>query len=1023
MKRFISLSCVLLFSLFASFAQYSFLSDSITKGWTALDGLPGNAIMDVIQKSDGYLYIGTYEGLVRFDGVDFTVYNKNNGNLYDFVSVRSIFEDSKGNLWVGSNDEGVEKIASDGTKEFFSVQRGLQNNSIRAIIEDKGGNIWIGTASGVVYVTPEGGVVYPAGLDSYGAENCTVLKLFCDSSGRVWLLTTDSEGIYYFVHDSFQKYDLLSADFPGFFPTAISQDSFGAFWIALGSQGIVHIQNHEITKIESGTLIDNCPTQSIHHDLASSSTWFGTERGSVLYRAGKFFEYSTGTALDNNTVNKIIGDREGSVWIATDSAGIHKISPGKFRTNNFGTTVNAIAQGHDGLFWIGTDNGLMCFQGDIEVENELTLYCAGKRIRHVEIAMNGDVLVSCYTAPAQVRYSKTDGIKNWTASDGLAGNRTRVAIEASNGDVYVGTTSGLSIIRTDGTIRTYHTADGFANEYIMCIYEDNDGVIWVGTDGGGIYFMKDEEIKKKITTENGLAGNVVFKITQDAYGVYWICTGLGISRYKKQEARNVIEDRKISFINYTAANGLSADSIFQTVFDLTGNVWMTSNRGISSVSYAELEEIAEGKRSVVDSKFYNQNDGLSSLGATSTSLSMCDSYGRTWFTLVDGFAVYDPTIFMASSVLPIVHIESISIDDKVFRSFSEEIEIPAGTKRIDIKYTGLSFTSPERVRFKYMMEGFDDDYSGSVSSRTVSYTNLRPGHYKFSVNACNSEEAWSNNPASVNFYQVPFFYEKVSFWIVLAILIVGIVMAIFASREHRNRVQQEKLENMVQLRTEELQHERDKSESLLRNILPVTIADRLKENDATAETIAEMFDGVTVLFADIVGFTTLSSKYSAKEMVSALNDLFSRFDERALREGVEKIKTIGDAYMAACGVPVANKAHVAVMIRFAKGMYKDLAEYNLDAEIKFKMRIGINSGHAMAGVIGKNKFIYDLWGDTVNIASRMESLCRPGKIRIPESVARYVYNNKLATLVYEEACEVKGKGMMRTFEIGNLSID
>lgn len=1023
MKRFISLTSILLFSLFSAFAQYSFLSENITKGWTVLDGLPGNSIMDIIQNSDGYLYIGTYEGLVRFDGVDFTIYNKNNGDLYDFISVRSIFEDSKGNLWIGSNDEGVEKLASDGTKEFFSEQRGLPNNSVRAITEDKNGNIWIGTAAGVVYVTPEGGVVYPAGLDSYGAEHCTVVKLFCDSSGRVWLLTTDSEGFYYFVHDNFQKYELLSADFPGFFPTAISQDSFGAFWIGLGTYGVIHVQNQEITKINSGTLIDNYPTQSIYYDLATSSTWFGTERGSVLYRSGKYFEYSTGTSLDNNTINKIIGDREGSVWIATDSAGLHKISHGKFRTNNLGTTVNAIAQGKDDLFWIGTDNGLLCFHGDIEVENDLTRYCAGKRIRHIEIANNGDVLVSCYTAPAQVRYSKIDGIKNWTVNDGLAGNRTRVSIEASNGDVYVGTTSGLSIIRPDGTLRTYHAADGFANEYIMCLYEDNDGVIWVGTDGGGIYFMKDGEIKKKITMEHGLAGNVIFKITQDAYGVYWICTGLGISRYKKQDVANVIADRKISFLNFTSANGLSADSVFQLVFDFTGNVWMTSNRGISSVSYMELEEIAAGKRTTVDSKVYNQNDGLSSLGATSTSLSMCDSYGRTWFTLVDGFAVYDPTLSMASSVLPIVHIEAVTIDDKVIRDFSEDIQIPAGAKRIGIKYTGLSFTSPERVRFKYMMEGFDDDYSSAISSRTVSYTNLRPGHYKFFVNACNSEEVWSDHPAVLNFYQVPFFYEKVSFWIVLAILITGIIMAIFASREHRNRLQQEKLENMVRIRTDELKHERDKSEGLLRNILPVAIADRLKEKEATTETIAEMFDGVTVLFADIVGFTTLSSKYSAKEMVTALNDLFSRFDERALREGVEKIKTIGDAYMAACGVPVANRAHVAVMIRFAKGMYKDLAEYNHNAVIKFKMRVGINSGHAMAGVIGKNKFIYDLWGDTVNIASRMESLCRPGKIRIPESVARYVYNNKLATLVYEEACEVKGKGMMRTFEIGNIAID
>lgn len=1014
-KNFLKL--FMAFFVLALYAQNSFLTDNITKGWTVLDGLPGNAVMDLIQTSDGYLYIGTYEGLVRFDGVDFTIYNRNFGDKYDFISVRVVFEDSHGNLWVGSNDDGIEKIASDGTKEIFSSKRGLPNNSIRAIAEDKAGNIWIGTANGVVYITPQGGVVYPAGLEQYKAEHCTVLQLFCDSTGRIWMLTTDREGIFYYMRDSFQKYDRLSIDYAGFFPSAITQDSFGAFWIGLDSMGIVRISNDEVVKIESGTIIDRYATKSIYHDPFGSS-WFGTDRGMVLYRNGRYFEYATGTALDNNTVNKIIGDREGSAWIATDSAGLHKISPGKFRTNNFGVSVNAIAQGSDGLVWIGTDRGLKCYHGDTEIENDLTEYIGTKRIRHVEVARNGDVLVSCYSAPAQVRYSTEHGIKKWDAGDGLAGNRTRVAIESENGDVYVGTTSGLSIIHPDGSVRTYHTADGFDTEYIMCLYEDKDGIVWIGTDGGGVYFMDGEQIVKKVTDENGLAGNVVFKITQDPYGVYWICTSGGISRYEKPTVGTVLSDRKINFFNYTAAHGLASDSIFQMIFDYTGDVWMTSNRGISSVGYSELEEIFTGKRTRVDSKFYNQNDGLSSLGATSTSLSMCDQYGRTWFTLVDGFAVYDPSRLVAAGILPIVHIESITIDDNVMSNFPEEIELPASTKRIDIKYTGLSFTAPDRVRFVYKMDGFDDNYSDQVSTRTVSYTNLKPGHYQFSVNACNADEAWSESPAVIKFYRVPFFYEKISFWVVCAILLLGFIMAIFAAREHTNRTQQTRLENMVQQRTVELQQERDKSDTLLRNILPDSIAARLKEKVPGSETIAESFSSVTVLFADIVDFTNLSSLSSATEVVTALNDLFSRFDERALKMGVEKIKTIGDAYMAACGVPVTNENHVATMIDFAKGMYKDLEEYNRTAKIPFKMRIGLNSGSVIAGVIGKNKFIYDLWGDTANIASRMEGLCRPGKIRVTEAVAKFVYKNKLATLVYEEDCEVKGKGVMRTYEIG-----
>lgn len=174
---------------------------------------------------------------------------------------------------------------------------------------------------------------------------------------------------------------------------------------------------------------------------------------------------------------------------------------------------------------------------------------------------------------------------------------------------------------------------------------------------------------------------------------------------------------------------------------------------------------------------------------------------------------------------------------------------------------------------------------------------------------------------------------------------------------------------------------------------------------------------VTVLFSDIADFTNISEKENPEDIVSALNDLVSRFDERAATMGVEKIKTIGDAYMAACGVPSPNLDHAIIMIRFAKGMYEDLAKYNKTAKIKFRLRIGINSGPVVAGVIGKDKFVYDIWGDTVNTASRMESLCTPGKIRITETTRKIIESQFLTGVTLEEDCDVKGKGMMKTFEL------
>ena len=211
----------------------------------------------------------------------------------------------------------------------------------------------------------------------------------------------------------------------------------------------------------------------------------------------------------------------------------------------------------------------------------------------------------------------------------------------------------------------------------------------------------------------------------------------------------------------------------------------------------------------------------------------------------------------------------------------------------------------------------------------------------------------------------------------------------------------------------ELAAEKDKSDQLLRAILPDKIADELKYD---IHSVAEAFPDVTLLFSDIVSFTKVSSNHTASEIVSALNDLFTRFDERARVMGVEKIKTIGDAYMAACGIPTSNPDHARIMVEFAKGLYLDLADYNKNAEIKFEMRIGLNCGSVTAGVIGKTKFLYDVWGDTVNVASRMETACRPGEIRVSQSVYEHLKDSDIKFSQPME-CEVKGKGAMITYEI------
>ena len=1011
MKRRIYLFILTFFFLTVNvFAQFSELDNYVTRTWTSTDGLPGNSISDILQSDDGYIYLGTYESLVRFDGYEFENINKYTNKDYSFVSARSIFQDSTGTLWVGSNDEGIQKISKNETLRY-STDNGLPNNSIRAFAEDKDHNLWIGTASGIVYLTPQGKFVTPKISENEKSDYVLVSQLYKDTADKIWMVTSANHGLYVYSNDTFERFKQLDS-FGNYTVSCVAQDLTGDLFICLSEKGIVKYSNGKVIMLETGTILDSAPTYSIVTDRFGT-IWFGTQKGIVIFKDGQYTTYEGNKSIMNCTINKLFEDREGNMWVTTDSEGLGKISLGKFRMTLLNTGVNAICEDKEGNVWIGSDEGLMCYNNDlVRVENELTQFCSGTRIRHIALTPENDLLVNCYTKPAQVKYSKGK-IYSWTTDEGLTGDKTRVSLQTKNGDLWSGTTTGLSLIKPDGTIKNYTSAQGFDCEYIMCLFEDKAGQLWVGTDGGGIYIIRNYQILKKFTTSNGLAGNVVFKIMEDKNGYFWACTGTGISMITADINNNF---DGLSFFNFTSEHGLQSDSIFQMIPDSNNTVWMICNRGISSAHFTDFYDVAQGTKQHLNCKFYTQNDGLKSSGANSTALSMIDSHGRIWFIMTDGFALHDPLRVQNRNVLPYVHIQSVKVDDSEYTDFANTIIIPPGTKHIDIKYTGLSFIASEQNKFTHMMEGFDTDYSEYSTARTSSYTNLRPGNYSFNVNMMNAEEINSEGPAVVRFIQKPFLYQRYSFWIAIAVFVIGMTALTFYLVIRTNKKRQLMLETQIQMATVELQMAKDDSDRLLKSILPASIAERMK-GLAGERTIADRFENVTVLFSDIVGFTKTTSNESADSIVSSLNALTSRFDKRAAHMGVEKIKTIGDAYMAACGVPTPNKNHAEVMLKFAIGMYKDLAEYNKTAKIKFNIRIGLNSGPVIAGVIGQNKFIYDIWGDTVNVASRMESACSPGHIRITQSVKDLVESPGRHLKCRMEECDVKGKGLMKTYEL------
>ncbi len=756
----------------------NFFKDYVSRIWNAEDGIPGNTITDVLQNSDGYILIGTYGGVIRFDGVKFETINQVND--LKFYSARTIMEDSLGNLWIGSNEQGAFCIKKNGKALSFTTENGLPNNSVRAFCEDTSGNIWIGTASGVVCVSKDEKIVQLPGFEKIPDNNHFIVsQIYCDTAGRIWIITRTENGLIKYEDREFMIYDgIKSVENP--VVTTMTQDATGAYWFGISPYYGVKISGNEekLYDLSSQNKKGTC-VNWIYQD-SEKQIWFALDSGIKILHDGEIEHFSKEMGLAEDSVVKVIEDKEKNIWIATDRGGLQKLSYGKFQTTSMDTSVNAIAQDlNRKVTWLACDHGLYCYDNNRFVSNKITEYFDDVRIRHVSITKKGDLLVSCYEKYGQVKIDLQGNITTWTKKEGLAGNKVRVAEEMSNGDIYVGTTDGLSIIDAKtGEITNIQKSDQVENDYIMCLYEDEEGQIWCGTDGGGIFILKDKQVVRNITKKDKLSGNVVFKISGFRDEI-WITTGTGASRIKNGE-----------IFSFGPSQGFSSDGIFQLIPDFSGRLWGTSNRGIFFVKMDEIEDVIAGNLSSVNAKYFNRLDGITSGGVTSTSLSMKDDLGRIWFTLIDGFTVFDPVRNAGKNFAPEVRLEKFLVDNESVDFVNGTVVLKPDVKRIKLDFTGISFISSEQISFKTKLEGFDTDFSEWSTVRTCSYTNLKPGTYKFILSGQSGDEVPCPQDYELTIIKKPHLYEQ-TWFISLMILIVVLGTTCMVYRKI-NRLNKEK---------------------------------------------------------------------------------------------------------------------------------------------------------------------------------------------------------------------------------------
>jgi signal transduction histidine kinase/ligand-binding sensor domain-containing protein len=639
--------------------------------WQTESGLPQNTVHAIVQTHDGYMWLATEGGLVRFDGVRFTVFDSQNTPQLRSNNIRALWEDNKQALWVGTAD-GVTVFRA-GETAVYTRDQGLPNNSVWSIYDDRAGRLLVSTAGGLAEYRNGRFEVRPArpSEDKSGEEN----------NGGVTL-----------------------------------RDAQGAFWKA--NRGVTRVFNGKEESLPLNDPLANDTILCIFQDR-EGDMWFGSESSGVtVLRDPKITTYTTKEGLTDDLVRCVYQDRRGAMWFGTNG-GLTRMEGGKLSRL---TVANGLSS--DLIFALGETVG-------------------------------GDLLVGTQDGLNVLHEGK---VAQLTTADGLADDLVRSLHTDADGAVWIGTRRGLTEWK-DGKFHTYTEADGLASDFVGAVTRDREGALWVGTLRG-LTGIKDGRFKT-FSGRDGLASNVVTALCEDAGGVLWIGTQDG--------GLHRLEKGKIS--HYAAKLGLPG-SIYAIVEE-QGFLWLTAKNGIFRVSKAELQAGVP-----LTLAQYGTADGMRvnecSEGGHPSAWRAQD--GSLWFATLRGVSSIDSRTATAYGIPPPVAIESLAVDDQAM-NLKLAKDIPPGHDRLSFEYTGISFVSPQRVRFRYRLEGFDHDWVEAGVRRTAYYTSLPPAEYRFRVTARANDGVWNKDEAAVTFRLLPRFYQTYWFYLLIA---TGLALTVYA---------------------------------------------------------------------------------------------------------------------------------------------------------------------------------------------------------------------------------------------------
>ena len=837
--------------------------------WRQPQGLAQNTVLSILQTRDGYLWVGTKGGLSRFDGVRFTTFDDRDKSRLRENEVWALAEGHDGSVWIGTYGGGLSRF-KDGRFTVYTTADGLVNDFVANLHTGADGSIWIATDGGLSRFKDGRFTSYTV---KDGLSHDAIRGLYTDRDGSLWI-GTNRGGLNRFADGRFIIEPIGGAATRAEI-SSIYRDRDGALWIG-SFDGLFRLQNGTATRFTVADGLSSNKLTFIAQD-AEGVMWLGTSQGLVRYEHGTFTAYNIGEDGASPDLLAFCRDREGTFWLGSRTLGLARLRRGHFAsyTTKDGLPddyVAAVLQDRNGTMWTGTIKGLSAFHNgrfialgrSNGVPEKVVSSLAEDRRGHLWVGTESGLFRSKEPIACGVR---CDPQFVQVSNDLITSVYVRVIFEDRDGTIWIGTNLNGLVAYRGGRFETYTTREGLANDAVRAIAQDREGRLWIGTRGGGVSRLTDGKFTT-YTVKDGMVNNGVQGLFFDRDAALWIATRQGLSRFKDGR-----------FTTVTVGDGLYSSFVYSFVEDDHGYVWMSCSKGVFRVRKQELDDFAAGTITSVTSEAYGLEHGLSStvgtVGHHPSSFKARD--GRVWFAMAGGIGVVDPRSLTRNTLPPPVHIEDVSIDQHVFPS-TEQADARPGRGDLAFRYTALSFMAPEKVRFKYRLDGYDIDWVDAADRRAAFYNNISPGRYTFHVKAANNDGVWNEAGDSYAIRLAPHFYQTVWFY---ALAVCGIALMVTGGHRLRVRALTERertLAAQVDERTRELEGQR----TFLRKVIdlnPSFIFAKARSGQFTlANQALAVAYGTTV--DGLIGHTDADFSANEQEVAKARGDDLEVIDSR-----------------------------------------------------------------------------------------------------------------------------------------------